>query len=74
MVEAMEYPHNAERDAFVDANGYVQVAPPVRFGRTPASIGGPTPQPGADNDRILAELGYTPDDIEQLRAAVGVIG
>jgi alpha-methylacyl-CoA racemase len=68
MAEAMEYPHNTERDAFVDAHGYVQVAPPVRFGRTPASIGGPTPQPGADNDRILVELGYTPDDIEQLRA------
>ncbi len=69
MLEAMEYPHNTERDAFVEANGYVQVAPPVRFGRTPASIGGPTPQPGADNERILAGLGYTADDIAHLRAA-----
>ena len=60
MAEAMEYPHNTERDAFVEAHGYVQVAPPVRFGRTPATIGGPTPQPGADNERILAELGYSP--------------
>ena len=35
MVEAPSHPHNAERDAFVDANGHLQVAPPVRFGRTP---------------------------------------
>ena len=69
MAEAMEYPHNAARDAFVEANGYVQVAPPVRFGRTPASIAGPTPRPGADNERILTEIGYSGDDIEQLRAA-----
>jgi alpha-methylacyl-CoA racemase len=69
MAEAMEYPHNTERDAFVEAHGHVQVAPPVRFGRTPAAIGGPTPRPGADNERILAELGYSPDEIEKLRAA-----
>ena len=69
MVEAMEYPHNTERDSFVDAHGHVQVAPPVRFGRTPATIGGPTPLPGADNERILSELGYTPDEIEKLRSA-----
>jgi alpha-methylacyl-CoA racemase len=69
MAEALDYPHNAERDCFVDAHGFRQVAPPVRFGRTPASIGRPTPTPGADNERLLAELGYDAGDIEKLRAA-----
>ncbi len=69
MVEAPQYPHHAERDSFVTANGHVQVAPPVRFGRTPAAVGGPAPHAGADNDRILAELGYDAAAIEQLRAS-----
>jgi alpha-methylacyl-CoA racemase len=69
MVEAPEYPHNDERDCFVDAHGYRQVAPPVRFGRTPASVGGPSPEAGADNERILAEHGFDTDEIDKLRAA-----
>jgi alpha-methylacyl-CoA racemase len=68
MVEAPEHPHNAARDCFVDKNGHVQVAPPVRFGRTPATIGGPAPDPGADNARVFAELGVDADELAQLRA------
>jgi len=67
MVEAPQYPHNAERGCFVDANGHLQVAPPVRFGRTPAGIGGPAPEAGADNERILAEHGFDRSEIEKLR-------
>jgi alpha-methylacyl-CoA racemase len=73
MAEALDYPHNVERDSFVSADGHVQVAPPVRFGRTPASVGRPAPQPGADNERILAEHGFDQTEIEKLRAAA-VIG
>jgi alpha-methylacyl-CoA racemase len=68
MVEAPDHPHNAARDCFVDKNGHVQVAPPVRFGRTPATIGGPAPDPGADNARVFAELGVDADELAQLRA------
>jgi len=73
MVEAPHYPHNAERDCFVNVNGYLQVAPPVRFGRTPAEVGRPAPEAGVDNERILAEHGFGPSEIEALRAAA-VIG
>lgn len=73
MVEAPSHPHNATRDCFVDVNGYAQVAPPVRFSRTPASIGGPSPEPGADNERVLAELGVDADALAALRAD-GVVG
>jgi alpha-methylacyl-CoA racemase len=73
MVEAPSHPHNAERGCFVDAHGHRQVAPPVRFSRTPGAIGRATPDAGADNDRILAEHGFGPSEIEKLRAT-GVIG
>jgi len=73
MAEAPGHPHNAERDCFVDAHGHRQVAPPVRFSRTPASIGRPAPAAGDDNDRILAEHGFDPAEIEKLRAG-GVVG
>jgi alpha-methylacyl-CoA racemase len=73
MIEAPAHPHNAARDCFVDANGHVQVAPPVRFGRTPASIGGPSPEAGADNERVLAEIGINADELARLRAD-GVVG
>jgi alpha-methylacyl-CoA racemase len=68
MVEAPAYPHNAARGCFVEINGDVQVAPPVRFGRTPATIGGAAPDAGADNDRVLEELGLDVAEIAQLRA------
>jgi alpha-methylacyl-CoA racemase len=68
MVEAPAHPHHAARDCFVDVNGHVQVAPPVRFGRTPATIGGPAPDAGTDNARVLAELGIDADEIARLRA------
>jgi alpha-methylacyl-CoA racemase len=73
MIEAPAHPHNAKRDCFVDANGRVQVAPPVRFGRTPASIGGPSPEAGADNERVLAEIGIDADELARLRTD-GVVG
>ncbi|MDQ1429899.1 MAG: alpha-methylacyl-CoA racemase [Actinomycetota bacterium] len=72
MAEATQYPHNVERDAFVEANGFLQVAPPVRFGRTPGSVGGPSPEAGADTERILTEYGFDDEELGKLRAA-GVI-
>ena len=73
MIEAPAHPHNATRDCFVEVNGHLQVAPPVRFGRTPATIGGPSPEAGADNERVLAELGVDADELARLRAD-GVVG
>jgi alpha-methylacyl-CoA racemase len=73
MIDAPSHPHHVERDCFVDANGYRQVAPPVRFSRTPATIGGPSPAAGADNERVLAELGIDAEQLAKLRAD-GVVG
>jgi crotonobetainyl-CoA:carnitine CoA-transferase CaiB-like acyl-CoA transferase len=69
----------ASNDPDVLANGYVtEVAypehgktlkvhgSPWHFSETPAQIG-VAPELGADNDEILADLGYTPTQIEDIR-------
>jgi formyl-CoA transferase len=43
--------------------------PPVDFSATPARIGAVPPALGADTDTVLASLGYTADELTQLRAA-----
>jgi crotonobetainyl-CoA:carnitine CoA-transferase CaiB-like acyl-CoA transferase len=43
-----------------------QPRPAARFALTPSSIRRLAPKLGADNDPILSELGYSPEDIEQL--------
>jgi crotonobetainyl-CoA:carnitine CoA-transferase CaiB-like acyl-CoA transferase len=69
----------ASNDPDVLANGYVTEVDyprhggklkvhgtPWRFSETPASIGR-APELGADNDAVLAELGYTPREVQELR-------
>lgn len=43
-----------------------QPRPAARFDRTPARIAGPAPRIGQHTDAILAEIGYTPDEIAAL--------
>lgn len=69
----------ASNDPDVIANGYVAEidypkygkrlkvhGSPWQFSETPARIG-TAPELGADNDAVLAELGYTPPEIRDLR-------
>ncbi|MEV4481917.1 CaiB/BaiF CoA transferase family protein [Micromonospora coxensis] len=46
--EAHRHPHNAARDTFVTVDGEVQPAPAPRFGRTPAPVPRPAPDPQRD--------------------------
>jgi crotonobetainyl-CoA:carnitine CoA-transferase CaiB-like acyl-CoA transferase len=49
-----------------------QVAPPFQFSSTPAAVRTPPPLLGEQTDEILAELGYTADEIDRLRGAAVV--
>ena len=63
LIELMEQP----------AMGTVrQPRPAARFDRTPARIGGPAPRIGEHTDAILAEVGYSADEIEAMKTAGAV--
>src|SRR5580658_7814332 len=49
-----------------------QPRPAARFDRTPAAIGGPAPRIGEHTDEILAEVGYSPGEIDALKASRAV--
>ena len=65
LTEAMEHPHMAAREVFVDREGVRQPAPAPRFSRTPASLSlPPRPKPGADTREALAAWGV--EDVDAL--------
>lgn len=69
MGEALDQPHFRERD-MVAADGSMGVVP--RLSATPGRAGAPPSPLGADTDDVLRDLGRSPEQIAELRAA-GVI-
>ncbi|MFQ5426920.1 MAG: CaiB/BaiF CoA transferase family protein [Gaiellales bacterium] len=68
LAEAPDDVHLAARRTFLELGGVVQPAPAPRFsGDIPRQPSTPRP-PGADTDRVLADLGYDADEIAALRA------
>jgi alpha-methylacyl-CoA racemase len=67
--EAGEHPHNAARGAHVTVGGVAQPAPAPRFSRTPGAVRRPPPERGALGHEALAEWGFSPAEVERLRAA-----
>ncbi|PBC54992.1 CaiB/BaiF CoA-transferase family protein [Rhodococcus sp. ACPA1] len=66
LTEATKHPHNVARGTFVDIDGIVQPAPAPRFSRTPGEIRGGIAPPGRDSADLLAEVGYSPEEIDSL--------
>lgn len=50
-----------------------QIPHPVRYGRTPAGVRRHAPLCGENGTEVLAEVGYSPEQIDRLRAA-GILG
>ena len=65
--EAPEHPHNKHRDTFVEVDGVVQPAPAPRFSRTAPEISHGARVPGEDSAAVLADAGFSQEDIEALR-------
>jgi len=67
LAEALQHPQFVSRGMSVKADGMTQLAPPFRMSGWAFSVERSAPAPGEHADAILAEAGYTPDEIERLR-------
>lgn len=72
LVEAPGHPHNSARGTFTEVDGVTQPAPAPRFSATVTEAGSVPPRTGYDTDRVLAELGFEPDEIESMRSSGAV--
>lgn len=68
--EVPRHPHHAARELFVRGpGGREHVAPAPRFSRTPGGVRAEGPASGAHTDAILAESGYSEEEVRRLRAS-----
>ena len=56
-----------------DAGPIQQMGLPFRFSRTPGKIWGPSPSQGQHTDEVLSEMGFSPQEIAELRKQ-GLVG
>ena len=73
MPEAARHPHNIARGTFVEFAGVVQPAPAPRFSRTVPKLERAPSHAGSHTDEVLAERGFSVEEIHALRSA-GVVG
>lgn len=71
--EAPDYPHNKQRNAFVECAGVLQPAPAPRFSRTPSSIKGRAPAPGEHTEEALVDWGLSDGEIARLKDAKAIV-
>ena len=67
--EVRQHPHHQARGTFIEDGGYWQPAPSPRFSRTPGTVSGPADRVGGSTDTVLAEFGFSDNEIEQLLAS-----
>ena len=67
--EAPRHAHAQARRAFVEVDGVVQPGPAPRFDRSTPEAVRPAPAVGAHTDEVLAEAGFSADQIAALHAA-----
>ena len=67
MEEAVRHPHNQHRKAFVDIEGVIQPGPVPRYSRTRPELQGPPPEPGAHTDAVLADFGFSAEEVQVLK-------
>ena len=70
--EALNDPQTKVREMVIEKDGYRGIASPVRLSRSKSETLLAPPDFGADNRYVLAQAGYTNDEIEQL-TALGVV-
>jgi alpha-methylacyl-CoA racemase len=69
MDEAPQHAHAQARQGFVTLDGITQPAAAPRFDRSVPPAPTSPPEPGAHTDALLAEAGFSHEQIAALRAA-----
>jgi alpha-methylacyl-CoA racemase len=72
MGEALKNEHNVARNTFIEVEGVPQPAPAPRFDRTRPEVQMPPPVPGGDTEVILADWGFSSEEIESLNAVEAI--
>jgi alpha-methylacyl-CoA racemase len=67
MTEAQDHPHMRARGTMTTHDGILQPAPAPRFSRTAEGIQRRPPAPGEHTDDVLAEWGFSADEVARLR-------
>jgi len=67
--EAAAHPHNVARGTFTEFASVRQPAPAPRLSRTPTRVRSAPPLPGQHTSEVLADWGYAPGEIDDLRRA-----
>ena len=62
-------PHVWENGYLAEVDGSQVVGTPIRLSDTPAIVGGPAPELGADTVDVLLEAGYTDEEVAELLAS-----
>lgn len=71
-LDAPAHPQNLARGAFVDIGGITQPAPAPRLSRTPGWVKGPPQEAGRQSRALLADWGFTPQEIDALHTSGAV--
>jgi alpha-methylacyl-CoA racemase len=72
MTQAGSHPHVVARQTIVEVDGVPQPAPAPRFSQTPGRLDRPPCAAGEHTDEVLIGVGFTDEELQQLRAR-GVI-
>lgn len=67
LAEAPLHPHNAERGTFISVGDVTQPAPAPRYSATINNHPQPPPATGSDSSAILSALGYSDEQLADLR-------
>jgi alpha-methylacyl-CoA racemase len=67
--ECIAHPHNSFRKIHLEIDGVINPAPAPRFSHTPSEISKTPSAIGEDSSEILADWGYSNDEIERLKSA-----
>ena len=74
LTEASAHRHALARGGHIEVGGVTQPAPAPRFSRSQPGQPTPAVKAGTHTDTVLAEAGFSPDDISALRAAGAAAG